>query len=500
MKVLQFRCELLTDVIINQKAATEGNQKCLDFIPGSNFLGIAAQTLYKDNNYSDASIIFHSGKVRFGDAHPSLCSFRGLKVPAVMAHPKLDRNKYYIIPEKPSNEINELQLKQCREGFYHFENGIGYLIPVNKSFAIKSAYDREKRRSKDEAMFGYESINADTTMFFEVEFDSDVENEIINDVKKSLIGTKRVGRSRTAQYGLIEVTESNFSNIPSNKSKNGEVAVYADSRLIFFDNNGMPTFQPTAKQLGINDDTAEILWGKSKVITFQYAPWNFKRQTRDMDRCGIEKGSVFYVKTSYCPEKSQYVGSFNNEGFGKVIYNPEFLKYEDNYKSKFQLIKINDEKHPDCINKNNIDTNKEQTPELISTPLINFLKQQQFQEKLELETIELVNNFVKEYRSDYVGKESFASQWGNIRKIAMQYKTKAEIEIELFTKVKKRDGKDVPDAYLTHGVAKEKWDDRGRREKLQEFFKNLNEDNVQFAIINLASEMAKICRRAKNGK
>jgi hypothetical protein len=33
---------LLSDIIINQKAATEGPNKTLDFIPGSNFLGIVA--------------------------------------------------------------------------------------------------------------------------------------------------------------------------------------------------------------------------------------------------------------------------------------------------------------------------------------------------------------------------------------------------------------------------------------------------------------------------
>ena len=72
MKILQFKCHLHSDVIINQKAATVGNQSSLDFIPGSNFLGISASELY--NKYSSDPyttwLLFHSGKVRFGDAHP----------------------------------------------------------------------------------------------------------------------------------------------------------------------------------------------------------------------------------------------------------------------------------------------------------------------------------------------------------------------------------------------------------------------------------------------
>jgi hypothetical protein len=486
MKVLQFKCTLLTDVIINQKAATEGNQQTLDFIPGSNFLGIVAQSLYGEVKYEVASLIFHSGKIRFGDAHPAISTIRGLRIPALMAYPKDDKEVFYIM-----HDNKELQLKQCREGFYSFENNQGYEIPLDKSFSIKSAYDRDNRRSKDEAMYGYQSISADTTMFFEVEFDSDVDSKTIEDVKSTLIGTKRVGRSRTAQYGLVEISEANFENLPSNKSENGEVAVYADSRLIFIDYNGMPTFQPTPKQLGINDEDAEILWEKSQIRTFQYAPWNFKRQTRDADRCGIEKGSVFYVKSSLCPKTSQYVGSFKNEGFGKVIYNPEFLKHDSNYKTKFQIVSAKNKNHP--INKNNNDEGKPSSNETIpyDTVLTKYLKNQQNKEKLELCTIELVNKFISTIRADFDKKESFASQWGTIRKIAMQHNTKQEIVDKLFAESKEKLG------YLTHGVAKEKWDDRGRRENLKVFFKNLNEDNVQFAIINLASEMAKICRRAK---
>jgi hypothetical protein len=198
---------------------------------------------------------------------------------------------------------------------------------------------------------------------------------------------------------------------------------------------------------------------------------------------------VLYVKSSSCPESSKYIGSYNNEGFGKVIYNPEFLKTTNDNKAFFKLTKADD----DTVVAKEIQT--------IETPLIQFLKYQQEKEQLELQTIELVNKYVDENKRDYSGKVSFASQWGNIRKIAMQCKTKAEIERELFTKLKNRNGTDIPDAYLTHGVAKDKWDERNRRNKLKEFFdkKEMTDENIVFVMINLASEMAKICRRTKNG-
>ena len=39
---IKFECKLLSDVILNQSAATDGNNSTLDFIPGNSFLGIVA--------------------------------------------------------------------------------------------------------------------------------------------------------------------------------------------------------------------------------------------------------------------------------------------------------------------------------------------------------------------------------------------------------------------------------------------------------------------------
>ena len=83
MKTLYFQCTLLTDVILNQKSASEGAQSTLDFIPGSNFLGIVASSLYNKPSKENFDI-FHSGRVRFGDAHLADCgNNRSLHIPAV---------------------------------------------------------------------------------------------------------------------------------------------------------------------------------------------------------------------------------------------------------------------------------------------------------------------------------------------------------------------------------------------------------------------------------
>lgn len=478
MSILKFKCTLLSDVILNQKAATEGPNQTLDFIPGSCFLGIVASQYETLQNDGKAMEIFHSGKVRFGDAHPSKDGFRGLKVPAAMFHPKLKKASevlyiHHRIKEEDleSEEMRKKQLKQCRSGYYIFSEVEAKPIETETNFAIKSAYDGVKRRSKDEQMYGYQSLQKGLKLYFEVAVDND---ELDSRIVAALEGKKRVGRSRTAQYGLVEIEKFEYKEIGSSTETDENVEVYADGRLIFLDDNGLPTFRPKAEDLGLD---GEICWEKSQIRTFQYAPWNFKRQCFDTDRCGIEKGSVFVVKTSVSPDKSQYVGSYQNEGFGKVIYNPAFLKAEADGVAKYRLQEAKKEED----NAGKVSSN---------SALFNYLMQQQKRENLEVAVYEMVNKWVKDNTPKFTrNKELFASQWGGVRSIAMKHKTKSSLIDELYKNEK---------SYLTHGVAADKWNENGRLKVFKEFVEKLTDENAQIAIINLAAEMAKVCR--KEGK
>lgn len=501
MNPLQFKCTLLSDVIINQKSATEGSQATLDFIPGSNFLGIAASALYKDEVLDNEArlLIFHSGKVRFGDAHPASEKTRALRVPASMYYPKLKKptdgcyiHHYYAEDDKGDS----IQLKQCREDFYAFNTKEHYGLEANvlKSFAIKSAYDRDKRRSKDEQMYGYQSIDKGTEFFFEVSF-ANSEAEGYEELLRSVLeGVKHVGRSRTAQYGLVKIEAADFENMESTSDlcriKQDGITktcaiVYADSRLIFLDEYGLPTFRPSAKDLGFEDGT--IVWEKSQLRTFQYAPWNYKRQARDADRCGIEKGSVFVVETKTSPLASAYVGCYQNEGFGRVIYNPSFLEANQNGSAIYELRKKQSpsETDPDSL--------KQDFSESTPNSLIEYLVRQE-KEEINLNAIyQSVDDFVDDFRKDnlsFFSDDEFSSQWGTIRSLATTAKNAEDLAAKLY---------DGENAYLTHGVASDKWQERGRLEKVIAFIesKRIKEDNskeedrlVILAVIHLAATMA----------
>lgn len=483
MKKMKFKCVLKSDIILSRTSSTEGNQDSLDFIPGNNFLGIVANILYKEEVKPEVALdIFHTGKVRFGDANPSIVGkCRGVKVPAAMFYPKLKKASeecfiHFLIDAPEADDIKNLQLKQCREGFYAFEHGQGEAVSVAKNYAIKSAYDTEKRRSKDGQMFGYESLPEGLTLFFEVE--SDLDDSINETIQQSLVGIRHIGRSKTAQYGLVEISDEDYREVESTSKTvtladgNQYATVYADGRLIFLDSNDEPTMQPCAEDLGF-EEGAQIDWSRSQIRSFQYAPWNGKRHTYDADRCGVEKGSVFVIKLNgtACPKTSQYVGVYRNEGFGKVIYNPEFLEGDMEKKGIARYTLQDSQARPSTL----ADTDQP------SADLLAFLKKKKDTREAGEKTYETANEFVRK-NYPFFREAQFASQWGSIRSLAMICNT-AE---ELITAVK---------SFLDHGVAKAKWEERNRAERLISYMESNRSNNLQDLIINIASEMAKRCRK-----
>ena len=485
--IRQYKCTLLTDVILSQKSGSEGNVSTLDFIPGSNFLGIVAKhyTEFKD----DAFEVFHSGKVRFSDANPSLNGFRGLHIPASFYRPKLGEEKIYLhhYIEQGNENITKLQLKQYRNGYYDFSENAIKKVKTYTSFVLKSAHDSENRCSKKGEIYGYESLSKGLVLYFDVETKN---TELSDTIESYLLGKHNLGKSRNSQYGAVLIEKKEYKEITSNYEcinigNTNYVTVYADSRLIFFDKYNNPTFTPSAEDLGFSSHS-EIAWELSQIRTFTYAPWNGIRQCFDTDRCGIEKGSVFVVRSSSTPDNIRYVGKYNNEGFGKVIYNPAFLipdiSQENEGLAAISICNEVAQSPSESINldaelKDLLQKHKNETDLFIKSLLtlkINNIIPHIIYNKVN----EWVNNNMHLFKGD-----SFNSQWGTVRALATSH---INIYDALFNN---------ENGYLKKGVAKDKWDTKGRRDKLEQFVKNISTLPNEWkatAIINLASEMQKI--------
>lgn len=495
MKEKFFKVTLKSDVVLNSRLATEGNMKTLDHIPGSNFLGIVAAQLYDELSAEEAFEIFHSGNVSFGDATISN-EYGDLSYPIpfdymmVKGDDKLGENQVYLQHllknDKDKNNYPrddkgyKFQLKQQRSGFITPSGKA--ITKIEKAFALKSAQDAEKRRSKDGAMFGFESLKAGQEFIFSVQAEDE---SILNRVVDALEGNKRVGKSKTAQYGLVFIEAIDTPQRIKTFDSTDFSLVYVESNLCIIDSQtGQPTLQPTANRLGLN---GRIDWSKSFIRSYLYSPWNGRRQTSDTLRTCISAGSVLYINgQNEAGIKS--VGSYQAEGLGRIIINPIFLDgNKEDAKCHFVNIETENDIKPNT---------KEKVYSLIENPnsLADFLNNKAFYKQEELKLSKAIQKEFSDATTDQekgLYQKVSSSQWGAIR----AYATKAKSFDEL-----KKSVLEGENAYLKHGVAYERIWSRGKnlRNLKSIFNKAEGSSNPTLFIAKFAAQMAKHEQKREN--
>ena len=498
-----FKCTLKTDIVINASLATEGNMKTLDHIPGSNFLGVVANAYGKFKAENKALDVFHSGKVSFGDAHISVNDSYSYAVPFSLMVNKLNREitgkkaevwvHHFLEKNKKDEALDSIQFKQHRGGF--FNTSQQYIPKVEKRFALKSAQNRLTRKSKDEAMFGFDSIKKGQVFVFYVNFADDT---YIDEVIKELTGDKRIGKSKSAQYGQVCIESLPY--IPtvyeSNPCTDQQLIIYVESNLCLFNDYGQATFLPTAKHFGL-EGQGDINWAASQIRTHTYAPWNTYRGTSDQQRNCILKGSVIVFEFNKeikpkIPSKS-IIGAYCAEGLGRVIYNPGFLN-TDPLTSKWSTIL---EKYQPA--------KKLPIASEVKSPIGFFLQKKQAAIQQELHIGQAVQDFLdKQDKKNNSYKSMLSSvstsQWGGIRNLAVNATSWDELRENLFGN--SEDDKKDNRGFLMNGVAAEKiWDKQKgklRRLLLMELLKAKGQKLLPKYFAKLAAEMTKLKQLEKS--
>lgn len=468
-KTYQYKCTLLSDVILTSMASTEGYKESLNYIPGAKFMGIVARKLYDETASQKTLDLFHNGTVRFGDASPMIEGKPTFKIPFSWYYEKGKKlsDQIYIHHNLIDKlEESNLQLKQAREGSFSVEQA--QFVTLEQDFSIKSAYDPEKRRSKDSQMFGYFSLKKGTTWAFSVE---DTNGQYAENIKSILVGKHKIGKSKSAEYGLVQIdfVSANATEIPV--SYQNEVIIYAKSNLCFYNDFGQCTAMPSVEQL-VGTTNAEIIWAKSQVRSRNYQTWNRKRNNRDTDRFIIEGGSVFFVKLKEVVTSSffeQGLGFHKNEGFGQVIINPNFLVSE----TETLLL---------SLQKGTLSTEKyyayegSSEDELVS----NWLKNRQTVKSFDFEIDKKVNQFISDTKT--VFQNSSKSQWGALRNYA-----KNATSVDMFKTLVFHEKL----GFVYRGKSETEWRKNGSREKLKLYLETLPPDQYLPFVVKLSTQMAK---------
>jgi len=495
MKRLIFKCTFLQDVILTAHSVSEGIPDTLDFIPGSNFLGIVAGSYREFEENGTAYDIFHSGKVRFGDAHLALKNQKSFKAPLSWFIAKGDSIEspkwvHHGLTQTLRDEFvrSYRQLKQVRNGWITPDCKH---LNVNTNFAIKSAYDRNERKSKDGQMYGYKSLSAGSEWIFYVDMDNSLDCESI--VNK-LTGKKHIGRSRSAQYGSVEIRPLNKSHLSLSTEKlfnNQCLIIYAESRLAFFNQYGQMTLQPEPEAFNLSEDW-QIIWDLCQVNNQIFAPFNGKNKNYEADRVCFEKGSVFVFKNNgnaqFDIKKIESgLGGYLNEGFGQVIVNPNFLATNEKAESVFKINTSEKEyEHSRSI------VDKDSSDEA----LLSWISNESEIQNNEKKTYRDVARFAGKYKNKF--NKISPSQWGQIRAIATEEDTFDDMMNSLFLTIQKdNDGKvrsqDRSKAgFLEHGKMASKW--KKGKDTLKSELENHRKYGTEYAV-RLATQMQKISKK-----
>lgn len=443
-KELHFSLHLLTNTIVSESSATSGDHQSLDYIPGATLLGVAAKRLYRDLAPEDSDLLFHSGAVRFTDALPAIQQAPGWPVPICWHQVK---GESVFLPGSQNKVINSqaifdpsrrqleqgIQPKQLRSGYI---TACGHMISVAKDYELKTAINANTGAAAQAQLFGYQSIRAGQMFCFSVVADESVSDHLLKKIADCLVGEARVGRSRSAQFGHVQIEKatSPMAELEKNQSIT-ELRLWLLSDLALLDDNGNPLLTPTAQAFGLPEQS-EWLVQKSFLRTRSYAPFNAKRRCYDLQRHVISRGSVLVFKLNKPLTDEQYaslqwVGQHQAAGLGRIWVNPSLLSTESpvfNSKNAVNSVEVQPVAQPNT---------------LLVRSLVNRRKHIGASESIEQYAKKLVNDLKSALQNaaQWAGlpKGMFPpetpnrSQWGRIRTVALAHKTDREaLMTELF--------------------------------------------------------------------
>ena len=333
--------ELLEDCVFSARAATEGGHASVDRIPGAALLGGAAARLY-DVLGTDAFIVFHSGRLRFGDGLPVAPSgATAWPVPMAWHHPKNaaltgedDRFRddvlfnFTIRDEIPAQDGRRVQPKQLRQGYV---TGYGERVRPRRDLRLKTAIEATTGRAAEGQLFGYDALYRGQRFRAWIEADDTVDAALFEHVVEALRGEVLLGRSRSAEYGRARIAPAAAEPpLPGDPATDGRLRLWLLSDLALADDQGQPTGQPNPGHFGL--DGGEILWDRTFLRARRYSPWNAKRGGFDRERLVLDAGGVLtiapppgYDHEALTQRLARGVGLYREAGLGRIWLNPPLL-------------------------------------------------------------------------------------------------------------------------------------------------------------------------------
>ena len=327
------------DVVLSARPATAGGHEGLDYLPGQALLGACAARLYRALDAVDAWLVFHSGRVRFGDGlptagdgavgHPMPLALHEAKTEPAVRGGRLDPARAANLAHPQGGEClpAHAQPRQLRAGHLTPD---GRVLAPRRALRMKSAIDPATGRAREAHLFGYEALCAGQRFHAVIEADEEVPEALFERVREALTGELLLGRSRSAEYGRVRA-EPVAPRLPQQRpaAPGAALTLWLLSDLALLDGHGQPTLEPAPEWLGLGP--GRIDWTRTFLRTRAYAPWNAHRNAYDLERAVIARGSVVRLELEDAPSPETVerlrsgCGLHREAGLGRIWIDPPLL-------------------------------------------------------------------------------------------------------------------------------------------------------------------------------
>ena len=333
MDKLIFSITTCAPIIISTGYGGSNYTGSFDYIPGSTIRGIIASkflemnpTLKNAETDPEFRSLFLNSEVIYKSAFLSISNTRSLPIPKNIKKQKASKEQIFDTFEnahlsaEPSAEISG----------YMAENEI-QSVDTNINFHHARLNNRVEGKPESGGIFSYESINKNVT--FECEIIADRKRlERIVDFTNSPFETT-MGRSRTSQYGKVQITKMKIVNCETLKKDNTSISIHFVTPAIILNENGFPCVNISTLKNHLEkrfDFTIHSIeydengYQKSIIKSDTFETYNRLWGMKTCSSLAFDAGTVMKVNADFNSESildnilKQGIGERNQEGFGEV--------------------------------------------------------------------------------------------------------------------------------------------------------------------------------------
>jgi hypothetical protein len=348
--------------------------------------------------------------------------------------------------EEDPNAIKKvIQGKQHRKGYIapHTDNQAWFIEP-EKTLQMRTAINPEQGTAQEGQLYGYQLLKAGTQYLAQISCD---DAELAQQLQQKLQqqDTLLIGRSRSAQYGKVQLTvetaKTNQANKPIINIKGEDhLVLWLASDMAIYNQHGQPTLAPFLHDMGLQVQ-GEFVSKKSFVRTRQYAPYNGFRKSYDLERQVLAQGSILTYKLNGeltdadLQTLQQGIGAYTENGLGQLVLD-----------DSFKLLQLGDI----CLHEFKAQSQTQTVPKPNSA-LIAYLEEQVELRIMQTKYAQQIDELLKELHNLYQSARNYngimpgqafgpgKTQWGAIRNEATLAKSKQDLYNKLQNFIKTGD-------------------------------------------------------------